>query len=63
MAIGSIQPVSELMQNCITRVQNVLQLADGPHCLFSRIRLFIGATLVEDLDSYDRNHAQQLDAK
>ena len=33
-----------------------IQLADGPHCLFSRIRLFIGGTLVEDLTDYNRNH-------
>ena len=34
----------------------VLQLASGPHCLFFRIRLFIGGTLVEDLDFYGRSH-------
>jgi hypothetical protein len=34
----------------------VLQLASGPHCLFSRIRLFIGGTLCEDLDYYGRSH-------
>ena len=34
----------------------VLQLADGPHSLFSRCRLFIGGTLVEDIDAYGRSH-------
>ena len=34
----------------------VLQLASGSHCLFSRIRLFIGGTLCEDLDFYGRSH-------
>ena len=39
-----------------TSGSTVLQLADGPHCLFSRCRLFIGGTLVEDLDVYNRSH-------
>ena len=34
----------------------VLQLADGPHSLFSRCRLFIGGTMVEDIDLYNRSH-------
>ena len=33
-----------------------LQLADGPYSLFSRARLFIGGTLVEDVDIYNRSH-------
>jgi hypothetical protein len=33
-----------------------LSLAGGPHVLFSRLRLFIGGTLVEDLDYYGRSH-------
>lgn len=36
----------------------VLQLADGPHSLFSRVRLFIGGALVEDIDLHNRS--QQL---
>ena len=34
----------------------VLQVADGPAALFSRIRLFIGGTLCEDISDYGRNH-------
>ena len=33
-----------------------VSLAGGPHVLFSRLRLFIGGTLVEDLDYYGRSH-------
>ncbi len=39
-----------------THASTALQLADGPHTLFSRVRLFIGGTLVEDLDAYGRSH-------
>lgn len=39
-----------------THGSTALQLAGGPHCLFSRVRLFIGGTLVEDLDAYGRPH-------
>ena len=35
---------------------DVLQLASGPHALFSRCRLFIGGNLCEDLDFYGRSH-------
>ena len=35
-----------------THASAALQLADGPHTLFSRVRLFVGGTLVEDLDAY-----------
>ena len=33
-----------------------LQLADGPHSMISRMRLFIGGTLCEDCDFYSRSH-------
>ena len=39
-----------------THASAALILADGPHVLFSRMRLWIGGTLVEDIDSYGRSH-------
>ena len=38
-----------------TDATDALQLADGPHCLFSRIRLWIAGTVVEDIDNYGRS--------
>ena len=35
---------------------SVLQLADGSHCLIQRARVFLGGSLIEDLDVYNRSH-------
>ena len=39
-----------------TSATTTLQLADGPHCLIQRMRVYMGGQLVEDVDFYGRSH-------
>ena len=39
-----------------TSATTTLQLADGPSVLIERIRVYMGGTLVEDVNSYGRQH-------
>ena len=55
---GWLDPATLRVYGKLANTSNdtVLQLADGPHSCFSRVRLFIGGTLVEDIDCYNRSH-------
>lgn len=39
-----------------TSATTTLQLADGPHCLIQRMRVYMSGTLIEDVDFYGRSH-------
>ena len=39
-----------------THAATALTLADGPHCLVQRMRVYLGGQCVEDVDCYRRSH-------
>lgn len=54
---GWLDPESLRITSKLTNTgANVLQLADGPHCLIQKAKLSIAGTVCEDLDIYNRNH-------